>query len=160
MGRWRRPSQVADLSVGAGPRSARGGSVAVATLEERTRSLTSSPHRSAPSRPRPTGGLLGVELPGSDDPVLHAVTAIRWGVLIFGLSLTSAASYGPAWGYATATALLVFNASWRTIRPVVAQAGTATSTVLRVVAPDLVVALLAAGATAAWSGPYALAAAP
>lgn len=104
--------------------------------------------------------MLGVELPVIDDPMLHAVTAIRWGVLIFGLSLSSAATYGPPWGYATATALLVFNASWRTIRPVTLQAGAATSKVLRFVAPDLLVALLAAGATAAWSGPYALAAAP
>jgi signal transduction histidine kinase len=93
------------------------------------------------------------------DPILHAVTAIRWGVLIFGLSVASAAS-APTLPSALATSVLVFNASWRTIRPVATPTAMALGPVLRAVGPDLAVALAAAIATAGWTGPYGVAGLP
>ena len=98
-------------------------------------------------------------LAAPSDPMVLATAAIRWGVLIFGLSVTSASADSPTVAYGLATSALIFNAAWRTLRPVVPQ-GLALGDVLRSVGPDLVVAVLAAALTGGWGGPYALAAVP
>lgn len=100
----------------------------------------------------------GLHLPG--DAVLHAVTALRWGVLVLGLSVASAERLDATLGYAAASAALVFNATWRTVRPVQLGMGERAWQVAAGVGPDLVVAAVVALLTGGWSGPYALAAVP
>ena len=96
------------------------------------------------------------------DPALRAVVAARWGVLILGLSTTSASSVPSPITYGIATSLLVFNASWRTLRPASGPVPAATDrrAVARTIAPELVVAVLAAALSGGASGPYGLAALP
>lgn len=139
--------------------------------------VTSAPTRGAsgspplPAAPRVTGPRparpswlrlprrpAGLDLPG--DAVLHAVTALRWGVLVLGLSVASAERLDATLGYAVASAVLVFNATWRTVRPVELGVGERPARVAAGLAPDVVVAAVAVVATGGWSGPYALAAVP
>lgn len=113
--------------------------------------------------PEPVGAI-GVEA----EPLLAGVTSLRWGVVIFGLSRALSADLHPGLAGAVATAVLVFHASWRTVRPISLRIGSTGSrgstgsvpSVVRATGPDLVVALLAAAATGAWTGPYSVAAVP
>lgn len=94
------------------------------------------------------------------EPVLAAVASLRWGVVIFGLSRALSSDLHPGPAGALTTALLVFVASWRTVRPLTVRGEATAAAVVRATGPDLAVGLLAAVATGPWDGPYAVAAVP